>query len=182
MIGSCYAHTFHVLYTNKNVAVKLAAGQLVAAILCKRLVGPQLLSTANGPARAHALCFDSCSSQGHWATSKLSNALLWLMQAANVLQVRVLKTAGGRIQLTQKSEDERKQQSDMSESGIGAGSSKKARNTLEAALAKVGFKHTPEPESEVTWLFCIGKLLLASGLYVCVHQPETDVINMGMSV
>ena len=95
-----------------------------------------------------------------------------LMQAANVLQVRVLKTAGGRIQLTQKSEDERKQQSDMSESGIGAGSSKKARNTLEAALAKVGFKHTPEPESEVTWLFSIGQLLLASGLYVCVHQPD----------
>ncbi len=62
------------------------------------------------------------------------------------MQVRVLKIADGKIQLTMKSEDERKQESDMSESGVGAGGTKKARNTLEAALARVGFKHTPEAE------------------------------------
>ncbi len=66
-----------------------------------------------------------------------------------MLQVRVLKIAGGKIQLTMKTEEERKQESDLSESGVGAGSTRKARTLLEAALAKVGFKHTPKPEAEV---------------------------------
>ena len=66
-----------------------------------------------------------------------------------MLQVRVLKIAGGKIQLTMKTEEERKRESDLSESGVGAGSTKKARTLLEAALANVGFKHTPKPEAEV---------------------------------
>jgi len=66
-----------------------------------------------------------------------------------MLQVRVLKIAGGKIQLTMKTEQERKQESDLSESGVGAGSTRKARTSLEAALAKVGFKHTPDTETEV---------------------------------
>jgi hypothetical protein len=65
------------------------------------------------------------------------------------LQVRVLKIAGGKIQLTMKTEEERKRESDLSESGVGAGSTRKARTLLEAALANVGFKHTPKPEAEV---------------------------------
>ena len=64
----------------------------------------------------------------------------------------MLKVASGKIQLTMKSEEERRQESDMSESGIGAGSTRKARNTLEAALARVGFKHSPEQEPEVSHL------------------------------
>lgn len=62
----------------------------------------------------------------------------------------MLKVASGKIQLTMKSDEERRQESDMSESGIGAGSTRKARNTLEAALAKVGFKHSPEQQPEVS--------------------------------
>ncbi|DBA78976.1 hypothetical protein WJX77_000488 [Trebouxia sp. C0004] len=64
------------------------------------------------------------------------------------VEVRVLKIAGGKIQLTMKTEEERKQESDLSQSGVGAASTRKARTQLEAALAKVGFKHTPKPETE----------------------------------
>ena len=48
-----------------------------------------------------------------------------------------------------KTEEERKRESDLSESGVGAGTTRKARTMLEAALANVGFKHTPKPEPEV---------------------------------
>ena len=72
-----------------------------------------------------------------------------MQSTADTLQVRVLKIAGGKIQLTMKSDEDPKQESDMSESGVGDGSARKARNTLEAALARVGFKHTPDPEAEV---------------------------------
>lgn len=48
-----------------------------------------------------------------------------------------------------KTEEERKRESDLSESGVGAGTTRKARTMLEAALANVGFKHTPKPEAEV---------------------------------
>ena len=66
--------------------------------------------------------------------------------------VRVLKVAGGKIQLTMKSEQDRRDEAELADRGVGAGSTRKARNTLEAALAKVGYKHTPAEQegSKVT--------------------------------
>lgn len=62
--------------------------------------------------------------------------------------VRVLKIAGGKIQLTMKSEEDRRDEAELADRGVGAGSTRKARNTLEAALAKVGYKHTPAEEEK----------------------------------
>ena len=87
-----------------------------------------------------------------------------------MIQVRVLAINGGKIQLTMKSEEDRKQEADMSGSGVGAGSSKKARNTLEAALARVGFKHTPEQEPEVITHLRI--YLLICRLHIAQQQSE----------
>lgn len=60
--------------------------------------------------------------------------------------VRVLKVAGGKIQLTMKSEEDRRDEAELADRGVGAGSTRKARNTLEFALSKVGYKHTPAEE------------------------------------
>lgn len=65
------------------------------------------------------------------------------------MQVRVLKTSGGKIQLTQKSDEEREAESANSNADASP-STKRARNTLEAAFARLGFKHSPEPEEEVS--------------------------------
>lgn len=62
--------------------------------------------------------------------------------------VRVLKIAGGKIQLTMKSEEDRRDEAELADRGVGAGSTRKARNTLEAALAGVGFKRTPAEETD----------------------------------
>lgn len=60
--------------------------------------------------------------------------------------MRVLKIAGGKIQLTMKSEEDRRDEAELADRGMGARSTRKARSTLEAALARVGYKHTPAEE------------------------------------
>ena len=79
------------------------------------------------------------------------------------MQVRVLKVAGGKIQLTQKSEDERKVESEMTESGLGSTTSKKATNTLEAALVAAGFK--PSPKAEACFILTLIQVPKGISLY-----------------
>ena len=67
--------------------------------------------------------------------------------AGRMQGVRVLKIAGGKIQLTMKSEEDRRDEAELADRGVGAGSTRKARNTLEAALAGMGFKRTPSEET-----------------------------------
>ena len=64
-----------------------------------------------------------------------------------MLQVRVVKVSSGKIQLSMRSAAEIAHKADMdSGKGLGAGSSKKAKTAMEAALAKMGYKHTPKNE------------------------------------
>ncbi|KAA6423398.1 MAG: elongation factor Ts, partial [Trebouxia sp. A1-2] len=83
-----------------------------------------------------------------WPEGAMAPSAYDCVKEEQSVEVRVLKIAGGKIQLTMKTEEERKQESDLSESGVGADTTRKARTSLEAALAKVGFKHTPKPEAE----------------------------------
>ena len=61
-----------------------------------------------------------------------------------------------------KSEEDRQAAAKMAKSGVGARSTKQAKTSLEAALAKHGFKHTPveEKPAEVSSAF----------LYFCALQ------------
>ncbi|KAL3150404.1 hypothetical protein ABBQ32_000242 [Trebouxia sp. C0010 RCD-2024] len=74
-----------------------------------------------------------------------------IVKEGQVLEgVRVLKVAGGKIQLTMKTEEDRQAEADMKQSGAGTVSTRKFRNTLEHALVQAGYKPPKKKESEDT--------------------------------
>ncbi|KAL3138010.1 hypothetical protein ABBQ38_005246 [Trebouxia sp. C0009 RCD-2024] len=74
-----------------------------------------------------------------------------IVKEGQVLEgVRVLKVAGGKIQLTMKTAEDRQAEADMKQSGAGTVSTRKFRNTLEHALVQAGYKPPKKKETEDT--------------------------------
>lgn len=97
-----------------------------------------------------------------------------------------MKVSSGKIQLTMKSVEDRQAEVDLKQSGAVSVSSRRSMNTLEDALAKMGYKHSLNTQSKVrkTAVSSLACTLIGAGFVLSVTHAicKFSILNIPHSL